>query len=115
MQQFPRSSNSSNNDFEVRVLDEQRLRSELAMFVWAQTESWRSQQRAAGGGPSADAEFKIDKQSLTETVVSLAGQVLSRADLIERLRLAIVGGRSSGLHGLDPKTLAAKISVRARG
>jgi hypothetical protein len=114
MQPSNRRPNSAKADFDVQVFDEPRLRSEFAMFVWAQTESWRSRWRAEGAAPDADAAFKDDKQTLTDAVVALAGQTISRSELIERLRSVIVGGRSPGLQGMDPKTLVAKITVRAR-
>ncbi len=105
---------SSSGDFAVQVLDEARLRSELAVFIWAQTETWRSRPNAASEAPGADLQFKDAKRALTDAVLGLAGQTIARSELIELLKRLIGEGQSPGLHGLDPKTLASKISVRAR-
>lgn len=100
-------------DHNVHVLDEKRLKSELAMFLWAQSEQRRERQVQIGSKPRDNVLFLASKEVLILDVAKLAGLTIRNTDLIARLKEMLSQGKSDEIKMLDPKHLASKISVKA--
>jgi hypothetical protein len=99
-------------DHEVQVLAKARLKSELAMFIWAQSELRREHRIERGEEPRNNGSFLQSKEKLTVEVLKLAGRKILFLDLISRLRDIIGRGRNEEIRLLDPQNMASKISAR---
>ena len=97
-------------DHNVHVLDEKRLKSELAMFIWAQSEQRR--ERHGNDKPRDNVAFLQSKESLMLDVVKLAGLTIRNTDLIARLQEMLSQGKSEEIQMLDAKHIASKISTK---
>jgi hypothetical protein len=102
-----------NGDHNVHILDEKRLKSELAMFIWAQSEQRRNRQAQDGEKPKDNTAFLKGKEILMLDVSKLAGLTIRNTDLIARLKEILSQGKCEEIQLLDPKHIASKISTKA--
>jgi hypothetical protein len=99
----------------VEVLSAERLRSELAMHIWSQSEGWRSAQSRSEQGPEKLKEFDARRKSFVQEVSKLAGKPFTTNELIAKVKSLIAEEPGAPLANLDPATLSAKICVRKKG
>lgn len=103
-----------NDRSQVEVLNEERLRSELAMYVWAQSEIMRSQRELGVAEPRDESSYHTSKASLYAGVVKLAGARMTRLELIEKLRTLLSEGPNAEIAKLDPAQIASRICHQAK-
>lgn len=108
----PRHTVSMNSNHEVQVFAKGRLKSELAAFLWTQSEELREHRKRSGIDASHDASFLQTKATLSREVLKLAGRKIPHLELVRCLKDIIGQGKNEEIHLLDPQNMASKISTR---
>lgn len=96
----------------VEVIREDRLKSELAVYIWAQAQYWREHKHQSADEKGETARFGKRREDIIEGISKLAGQKLKHSDLVGQITTVIGAGDNEEFFVLHPDILASKISAR---